>query len=137
MLDRAKHSVFWPGLMNDKENTRRSCSYCDRNAPTQPAMAPLPLASPDYPFQMIVCDYFDVKGKSWLVIADRFSGWLSLHYYPREASSSDLIKSLKEYFCVFGVPEHFSSDSGPQFRSTAFKDFLKAFLYLGHLCRLT
>ena len=80
----------------------------------------------EYPFQMIVADYFDVKGKSWLVIADRFSGWLSLHYYPREATSSDLIKSLKEYFCIFGVPENFSSDDGSQFRSTAFRDFLKA-----------
>ena len=124
MLDRAKHSVFWPGIMSDIENTRRNCSHCDRNAPTQPALPPLPLASPDYPFQMIVADYFDIKGKSWLVIADRFSGWLSLHYYPREANSSDLIKSLKEYFCIFGVPENFSSDDGPQFRSTAFKDFL-------------
>ena len=88
-------------------------------------MPPLPLASPQYPFQMIVADYFDVKGKSWLVIADRFSGWLSLNYYPREASSSDLIKSMKEYFCVFGVAEHFSSDDGPQFRSTAFREFLR------------
>ena len=124
MLERAKHSVFWPGITSDVERTRRNCSFCDRNAPSQPAMPPLPLASPQYPFQMIVADYFDVKGKSWLVIADRFSGWLSLHYYPREASSSDLIKSLKEYFCIFGVAEHFSSDDGPQFRSTAFKEFL-------------
>ena len=46
--------------------------------------------------------------------------------YPREATSSDLIKSLKEYFCIYGVPENFSSDDGSQFRSTAFRDFLKA-----------
>ena len=95
MQDRAKHSVFWPGITSDIEQTRKNCSFCERNAPSQPAMPPLPLTSPQYPFQMIVADYFDVKGKSWLVIADRFSGWLSLHYYPREASSSDLIKSLK------------------------------------------
>ena len=125
MQDRAKHAVFWAGITGDIERTRRNCSFCERNAPSQSAMPPLPLASPQYPFQMIVADYFDVKGKSWLVIADRFSGWLSLHYYPREASSSDLIKSLKEYFCVFGVAEHFSSDDGPQFRSAAFKEFLR------------
>ena len=125
MQDRAKHSVFWAGITGDIERIRQNCSFCERNAPTQPAMPPLPLASPQYPFQMIVADYFEVKGKSWLVIADRFSSWLSLHYYPREASSSDLIKSLKEYFCVFGVAEHFSSDDGPQFRSTAFKEFLR------------
>ena len=123
MQDRARDAVFWAGITGDIERTRRNCSFCERNAPSQPAMPPLPLASPQYPFQMIVADYFDVKGKSWLVIADRFSGWLSLNYYPREASSSDLIKSLKEYFCVFGVAEHFSSDDGPQFRSAAFLSF--------------
>ena len=123
MQDRAKDAVFWAGITGDIERTRRNCSFCERNAPTQPAMPPLPLASPQYLFQMIVADYFEFKGKSWLVMADRFSGWLSLNYFPREASSSDLIKSMKEYFCVFGVAEHFSSDDGPQFRSTAFRSF--------------
>ena len=82
--------------------------------------------SPEFPFQMICADYFDIKGKSWLVIVDRFSGWLSLHYYPREATASDLIKSLKDYFCTFGICDQFSSDDGPQFRSQQFKEFLKA-----------
>ena len=80
MLERAKHSVFWPGITGDIERTLKSCSFCERNSPSQPAMPPMPLASPQYPFQMIVADYFEFKGKSWLVLADRFSGWLSLHY---------------------------------------------------------
>ena len=54
---------------------------------------------------------------------NKYSEDLSLHYYPREASSSDLIKSLKEYFCVFGVAEHFSSDDGPQFRPLRSRSF--------------
>ena len=99
MIERAKQSVYWPGIMTDIEETRKSCSHCDRNAPSQSMMPPVMPASPDYPFQMIAIDYFDCKGKSWLVIADRFSGWLSLHYYPREATSTDLMQSLKNYFC--------------------------------------
>ena len=73
---------------------------------------------------MIAMDYFDVKGKSWLAIADRFSGWLSLFYFPREASSQELINTLKNYFCTYGIAEQVSSDDGPQFRSTQFKQFL-------------
>ena len=125
MIERAKHTVFWPGIVGDIENTRKNCSFCDRNAPSQPMMPPLPIASPNYPFEQVVADYFDIKGKAWLVIADRFSGWLSVYYYPRQATSSDLIKSMKEYFCTFGVAEQFSSDDGPQFRSHNFKQFLK------------
>ena len=115
MIDRAKHAVYWPGLIDDIERTRKSCSICDRNAPSQTQMPPLPLASPDFPFQMIAMDYFENKGKSWLVIADRFSGWLSLNYFPREATSSELISRLKNYFSTFGIPEEISSDDGPQF----------------------
>ena len=87
-------------------------------------MPPLPLASPEYPMQMIVGDYFDAKGKTWLVLADRFTGWLSLFYYPKEASATDLVKTMKDYFSIFGIADHFSSDSGPQFRSSQFKQFL-------------
>ena len=125
MIDRAKHAVYWPGLIDDIERTRKSCSICDRNAPSQTQMPPLTLASPDFPFQMIAMDYFENKGKSWLVIADRFSGWLSLNYFPREATSSELISRLKNYFCTFGIPEEISSDDGPQFRSNQLKQFLQ------------
>ena len=126
MNDRAKHSVYWPGITSDIENVRRACVYCNKNAPTQPMMPPQPLASPDFPYQMIVADYFTVKSKTWLVVADRFSGWLSLFYYPREASATDLIKDLKNYFTTFGIAEHFASDSGPQFSSNLFQNFLKS-----------
>ena len=124
MLERAKHSVYWPGIVDDLEQTRKSCSICDRNAPSQSLMPPLPLESPEFPFQMIAMDYFDVKGKSWLAIADRFSGWLSLFYFPREASSQELVNTLKNYFCTYGIAEQVASDDGPQFRSNEFKQFL-------------
>ena len=126
MLERAKHSVYWPGLIDNLEKTRKRCSICDRNAPSQAQMLPLPLASPDFPFQLIAMDYFENKGKSWLVIADRFSGWLSLHHFPREASSSELINRLKHFFCTFGIAEEVSSDDGPQFRSSQFQVFLQS-----------
>ena len=124
MLERAKHSVYWPGIVDDLEQTRKSCTICDRNAPSQAPMPPLPLESPEFPFQMIAMDYFDVKGKSWLAIADRFSGWLSLFYYPREASSQELINTLKNYFCTYGIAEQVATDDGPQFRSNQLKQFL-------------
>ena len=75
---------------------------------------------------MIVADYFTVKSKTWLVVADRFSGWLSLFYYSKEASATDLIKNLKDYFATFGIAEQFASDSGPQFTSSLFQNFLKS-----------
>ena len=46
MLDRAQHSVFWPGITADLDRVRQGCTYCNRNAHSQPAMPPQPLASP-------------------------------------------------------------------------------------------
>ena len=101
--------------------TRKRCTICDRNAPSQAQMPPLPLESPEFPFQMIALDYFKVKGKSWLAVADRFSGWLSLFYFPREAGCHELVITLKNYFCTYGVAEQVSSDDGPQFQSNHFR----------------
>ena len=112
MTDRAKHSVYWPGITSDIENTRNSCHYCNRNAPTSPMMPPLPVASPEYPFQMVCGDYFDVKGKSWLVLVDRFTGWLSLFYFPKEASATDLIKIMKDFLCFWNLVSHGLTDIG-------------------------
>ena len=69
---------------------------------------------------------FWCQGKSWLAIADRFSGWLSLFYFPREASSQELINTLKNYFSTYGIAEQVASDDGQQFRSNQFKQFLSS-----------
>jgi hypothetical protein len=124
--DRAMHAVFWLGLYKDLEGVRNSCSYCNKFTPTQAALPPHELLSPDYPFQMIVMDYCSIKGKSWLVCADRFTGWVSTYYFPREAVASDLVRLMKEYFATFGVAEHISSDEGSQFVSSKFVNFLQS-----------
>ena len=48
-----------------------------------------------------------------------------MQYFSREATAGDLVRTLKEYFSIFGIPEHFSSDDGPQFRSETLKSFFK------------
>ena len=124
MLERATQAVFWPGLYQDLEETRAQCNPCNERAPSQAALPPSPIASPEYPFQMIVADYFSLKSKSWLVVADRFTGWVSVYYFNEEAKAKGLIKTCRMMFETFGVPEDFSSDFGPQFKSTEFQEFL-------------
>ena len=89
-------------------------------------MQPYPLAYPDFPYQMVVADYFMVKSKTWLVVTDRFSGWLSLFYHSKEASASELTRNLKDYFTTFGIAGHLFSDGGPQFTLSQFQQFLKS-----------
>ena len=58
-------------------------------------------------------------------MADRFSGWVSVYYFSREATAKDLIKILREHFMTLGTAEEISTDSGPQFISHEFSQFLK------------
>ena len=66
-------------------------------------MPPLLLASHDFSYQIVVANNFAVKSMTWLVVTDRFSGWLSLLYYSKEASALELIKNLTDYFATFGI----------------------------------
>ena len=59
------------------------------------------MSSPEYPFHMMVADYCDIKGKMWLVTADRFTGWVSVFYFLGAASSKELIKVFRDMFTTF------------------------------------
>jgi hypothetical protein len=50
-----------------------------RDASSQPAGVPVPPPSPSFPFQYVVGDYFSMTGVNYLILGDRFSGWLSIY----------------------------------------------------------
>ena len=52
-------------------------------------------------------------------------GWVSIHYFPREATTPQLIDCLKMMFLTFGAPEFFATDHGSQFRAAEMEKFLK------------
>ena len=125
MSNRAQQAVFWPGIFKDLEVTRAKCRECCTKAPSQPALPPARLASPEYPFQMIAADYCSLKGKTWLIVVDRFTGWISVYYFPQEASARKLVETMRETFLTFGVPCEISTDCGVQYTSHEFTSFLQ------------
>merc|ERR1712055_724713 len=65
-------------------------------------------------------------GHNYLVLADRYSGWVSLFLAGTgEFDAEALIKRLREYFVTFGVPTEHASDDGAQFKSGKLEKFLK------------
>lgn len=75
MNERAKTSVFWPGITHDIKITRSSCKDCNRIAPSHAKLPPIESLIPTTPFEAVVCDYFHFQGYYYLVAADRLSGW--------------------------------------------------------------
>ena len=124
MVGRAAQAVFWPKMQEDITKTRQGCASCDKNTPSQPAAPPHPLPAPAYPFEMIAADFFSYAGKHFLIVVDRYSGWLSI--YPAGADgASSLIKQLKCHFLTFGISSELSSDGGPEFTAASTQKFLK------------
>ena len=128
MINRAEQSIFWPNITTDIMGVRARCRTCVRNAPSQPAGKPVAPPSPSYPFQMVATDYCHLNGNNYLVIADRYSGWLSVLFVGKGDHDSDkLIEVFRDYFATFGCAEEISSDSGAQYKSSKFEKFLQQY----------
>lgn len=125
MLRRARHSVYWPGMEGDLQHHRNLCQDCEKHSPSQPQEALVITAPPDYPFQQVVADMFQLEGNTYLAYADRLTGWLELTLFPSDASSGKIISRLRQFFTRWGAPEEISTDGGTNFASAEMTAFLR------------
>ncbi len=118
----ARGRFWWVGMNSDIEQTRAQCRDCNEGAPSN-VKEPLMLSTePEYPWQKAVLDYFESAALKYLVIADRFTGWPEL--YRQNGKSMTLVRTCRNLFAQFGVPEELSFDGGPPFDSYEWKRFL-------------
>ena len=124
MLRRARQAVYWPGLDADVDMARRQCAECDRHAPSQSPEPLIMTPPPEYPFQQVVADLFEVSGHRYLVYADRLTGWIKLDHL-RSFTSNVLIPILQRHFSQYGVPEQISIDGGTSLVSAEMTEFFR------------
>ena len=122
---RARQVVYWPGIDSDIVNVVRACEPCQVLKPSQ-QQEPLQCDDhPTRPFESVSADFFNVAGKSFLVIVDRFSGWPVVVSCGSDTTSSATIRHFRRLFRDLGVPVRLRTDGGPQFASREFADFLE------------
>ena len=78
---------------------------------------------PEYPWQVLGTDLFELKGNHYLFVSDYFSRYLEV--VRLTTTSSSVIRALKIIFSRFGIPEILRSDNGPQYASKEFEEFAK------------
>ena len=126
---RARSSVWWPGLSKQISDLVKRCPECAREA--TPNKEPfITTALPEYPWQKVGSDLFTLKGVHYLVIVDYFSRYPEVVKLSTTTSQS-VIKAMKSMFARFGIPEIVVSDNGPQYSSQEFADFSKSYRF-GH-----
>ena len=125
MILRAEDSVFWPNISRDIKLKRQSCRICDVYAPSHADMPPVQPDVPTYPFQHICSDYFQIHGKEYCVVVDRFSGWFNI--FQAKDGARGLVAMFTRLFQDAGVPETLTTDGGTTYVSAKFQEFLATY----------
>ncbi|XP_012936958.1 uncharacterized protein K02A2.6 [Aplysia californica] len=96
--ERAKSSIWWPGLSSEIQEVVSRCDHCQRKRPAQPSEPLNRTALPKRPFQMVGADLCNYKGHDYLFVSDRFhkfaKGWGFKHtssspHFPQSKGGSE------------------------------------------------
>lgn len=127
-IRRARESMFWPRMATELKAYVTKCDVCmaHRSTPQKET-----LTSHEFsprPWSKVGADLCELHGRNLLVVVDYFSNFIeveNLHTTTTLAVS----KALKIMFARYGVPDILMTDNGPQFSSTEFSAFSKAWSF--------
>ena len=75
---------------------------------------------------MIVADHVYIHGHNFLIVASRFTGWNAIiSTPPGKFDGQTLVKILRVFCATWIIPEHITTDGGPQMMSGVFQKWLK------------
>lgn len=126
LRQRARLSLYWPGMDNEIANAAQTCDECVKRLPSHAAETLRTHDPATRPFEQIHADLGEVNGRNFLIMVDQFSGWP--HVVPftnTNTSARQVIDAARQFFSNVGAPVRFWSDNGPQFKAAEFKQFLK------------
>ena len=121
---RARQTVYWPGINSDITNTVESCRQCQERLPSLQKEPMKSDAPPTRAFESTSADLFTYGGKKYLAYVDRLSGFPFVQKFNHDPDAKMLEKVFSKIFVTTGVPVQFRSDQGPQFAAKHFQDFL-------------
>ena len=119
--ERAKQSVWWPGIRKELDDIISKCPVCCRHQ-LQPAEPLLPTAFPEHPWQRVSSDLFEWEKSKYLLVTDYYSRYIEVTELKTQ-TSREVINHLKSIFARHGIPEILVSDNGTQYSSTLFREF--------------
>ena len=123
--ERAKQSVWWPGLSHQLEEVVKSCTECCKNSPPRVELL-LPSRLPQLPWQKVGTDLFVYNKYAYLLIIDYYSRWIEIAQWNK-TTSEDIIRHTSSIFAHHGIPEVVISDNGPQFSSELYAKFAQQY----------
>lgn len=125
--ERARQSVWWPGLSKQLDELVKCCAECCR-LQNQRAEPLIPSALPTYPWQKVGTDLFEWRKESYLLIVDYYSRYIEVAKLKR-TTAEEVIIHTKSIYARHGIPEIVVSDNGPQYSSEEYRKFAHAYQF--------
>ena len=124
-LLRAKDSVWWPGYSSQIKAAVSNCQECAKHS--TPNREPLMTSTlPQYPWQVVGADLFELNNVKYLLVVDYFSRFPEIIKLSSTTAPS-VVSALKSTFARFGIPQSLRSDNGPQFNSNEMASFASSY----------
>ena len=123
--ERAKTSVWWPGLSQQLKEVVKKWPTCikERVDPAEPVILS---ELPDWPWQKVAADLFVLRRHPYLLVIDYFSHYVEVAKRSR-TTSPDVTAHLQSMFARHGIPERLINDNGLQFSSISFSKFAEGY----------
>ncbi|UYV68175.1 K02A2.6-like, partial [Cordylochernes scorpioides] len=123
-MRRARDNIFWPGMNAQIRQEIENCSICLSNSQNQVREPMKSHRIPNYPWERISLDIFEIFKQNYLIIVDHYSDFFEVGCLEN-TTSEYIIECCKRQFSRYGIPQIIVSDNGRQFTSTEFQKFSK------------
>ena len=124
----ARESMFWPRMATELKTYISKCDICmaHRTTPQKETLCQHEFAP--RPWAKVGADLCELHGRTLLVVCDYFSNYIEVESLQTTTTRA-VCKVMKALFARYGVPEVLMTDNGPQFASTEFKGFSRAWSF--------
>ena len=111
--------VFLPGISKDIANMIEKCEVCQKYQDKQPWEEITSPPIPSSPWHTIASDLFQFRGKTHLIISDRYRKFIIVCELP-DHSAEHTIRAFRGIFCEHDIPHVLITDHGSNYMSSTF-----------------
>ena len=126
-LNRAKQSMYWPGLYDELKDLITNCTACLKFSAQKPASNKQHTGHeiPIHPWSKLASDIFHFEGDSYLLIVDytyHFPNIRKLNFMTGKA----IAHHMQSIFSKYGWPNTLVTDNGPCYTSKEFHTLMQS-----------
>ena len=122
--DRARESLFWPGINTQLKQSVTSCEACQEFRNKQPKEPLQHHEIPDTPWTKLAADVFNLKRKHLVILVDYNSKYFDLSQIE-DTQSHTVTEHTKAMLSRYGIPKEIVSDGGPEYIGNEYVTFCK------------